>query len=162
MLVDARDVIGYLDSKEQLVKYIGKYKQRYNRFDFEQLMYNKYHAKKLTSRNELKAYYIRTVGSISDLERDIYSFSEGNIKSEKYEIYLIEDNSVIDEYFYTNGRKKNTFAEIYIEYDDQDNIISTYFRSDYSHIYMEINYFLDEKDRRPPMVTRNWIKPNKR
>jgi hypothetical protein len=144
-----------------LIKYIGKDKERYDRLDFEQLMLNKYCAKKLSSRNELKEYYIKTIGGISDLERDIKSFSEGNINSELYDIYLIEDSKIIDTYFFTNGRKKSTFAEIYVEYDNQNNIISSYFRSDYSHIYIEINYFFAEKDRRPPMIIRNWIKPNK-
>lgn len=158
MLVDARKVLNYHDCKDQLVKYIGEDKERYDRFDFEKLMYKKYKAKKLKSREELKDYYLNLCGSTSDLDSDIKSYSEGSIISENYDSYLIENKEVISKYFFRNGPKKIPFAEVYVEYDGNNNIISCYFRGDYSHIRIEYNYFLDIKDRTAPVVIENWIK----
>lgn len=162
MLVDARIVLNYHDSKEQLIKYIGVDKDRYDRFDFETLMYNKYNARKLKSRDELKKKYINLCGSISDLESNIQAYSEGYIKSENYDIYLIDDKDVISKYFFRNGHKKCPFSEVYVEYDENNNIISSYFRGDYSHIHIEYNYFVDVKERVDPMIIDNWIKVRKK
>lgn len=62
--------------------------------------------KKISSKNELKEYYLKYCGSISDLKNAIYSYTEGNVNGEIYNIFLIEDKNVIANYFYRNGSKK--------------------------------------------------------
>lgn len=150
MLIKAGELFKY-DIKKEIGKYVGTVKDRYDRFDFEKLMLKKYNAIKLSSKEEVKQYYLKHLGKILDQDDDIYTYSEENITSEHYDVYIIEDESILDQYFVcqSNG-KKETFFEQYIEYDDDNNVVSAYCRGDFNPIFLEIQYFF-EKQRRAPM-----------
>lgn len=115
-------------------------------------MLKKYKVIKLSNKEEVKHYYLKHLNKILDQDDDIHLYSEEKISSDNYDVYIIEDKEILDQYFICeSGGKKESFFEQYVEYDNNNNVISAYCRGDFNPIFLEIQYFF-EKQKKVPMT----------
>lgn len=146
--MEAKKYFKYHQVNDQLAKYIGVKKNKYNRSDFEKLLTNKYKAIKLKEISELNRYVIPYIeyGEPDFDKKSISDLTNEEIESLNYDIYFINNKEVIDNYYVSKrSGYKILFDYVIIEHDYNDDIINFYSFRNASHLNAEIDYFIEKK-----------------